>query len=86
MRPVLVLLIDLVLDVDDGRVCSKMRVRVVPANTPAHVPVRLSHLLRECCSDLSCLAGCDRNAQHAASLLLYYKCLSQGRDTSRGAH
>ena len=36
IQPVLVLLVDLVLNIDDGRVCCKVRVRVVPANTPAH--------------------------------------------------
>lgn len=36
ITPVLVLLVDLVLYIDDGGVCCKVRVRVVPANTPAH--------------------------------------------------
>jgi hypothetical protein len=36
ITPVLVLLVDLILYIDDGGVCCKVRVRVVPANTPAH--------------------------------------------------
>ena len=37
------LLIDLILDINNGRVRSKVRVRVIPANTPAHVPLLGTH-------------------------------------------
>ncbi len=69
MSPVLVLLTDLVLDVNDGGVCSKVRVGMIPANTPAHVQCSMGHCLTERC--LHCSCWCHMRAESLDLLTVY---------------